>query len=109
LSYQRWYDQAPTDFIFRVKSGHFTMHMRRLRDVQIPLANFFVSGILCLREKLGPILSQFPPTFLWNGEIPNFFELLLRDTRASRKKDAACPRRPLLDLNVLSGKATEID
>jgi uncharacterized protein YecE (DUF72 family) len=42
--------------------------MRRLRDVQIPTANFFVSGILCLREKPGPILSQFPPTFLWIEE-----------------------------------------
>jgi len=62
-SYQRWYSETPVGFVFSVKGGRFITHMKRLRDVEIPLANFFASGILCLREKLGPILWQFPPMF----------------------------------------------
>jgi len=60
--------------------------MKKLRDVEAPLANFFASGVLCLREKLGPILWQFPPNFGWNPErFTEFFELLPGDTRAAAK------------------------
>ena len=85
-SYQRWYAETPLGFIFSVKGGRFITHMKKLRDVQAPLANFFASGILCLREKLGPILWQFPPNFGWNPErFTDFFELLPHDTRAAAK------------------------
>ncbi len=81
-SYRRWYDETPPHFVFSVKGGRFITHMKRLRDVEVPLANFFASGILCLREKLGPILWQFPPMFRWNEEkFRNFFKLLPRNTR----------------------------
>ena len=83
-SYRRWYEETPPDFVFSVKGGRFITHMKRLRDVKVPLANFFASGILCLREKLGPILWQFPPMFRWNEEkFRNFFELLPRNTSAA--------------------------
>jgi uncharacterized protein YecE (DUF72 family) len=83
-SYQRWYAQTPRGFIFSVKGGRFITHMKKLRDVEAPLANFFASGILCLKEKLGPILWQFPPNFGWNPErFREFFELLPRDTGAA--------------------------
>jgi uncharacterized protein YecE (DUF72 family) len=67
--------------------------MKKLRDVEVPLANFFASGLLCLREKLGPILWQFPPNFGWNSErFTEFFELLPRDTntaaRLAKRHDA---------------------
>src|SRR5947208_844488 len=53
-SYQRWYSETPDDFVFAVKGARFITHMKRLRDVGTPLANFFASGVLALREKLGP-------------------------------------------------------
>jgi uncharacterized protein YecE (DUF72 family) len=85
-SYQRWYTQTPAGFVFSVKGARFITHMKKLRDVETPLANFFASGILCLREKLGPILWQFPPNFGWNEErFRDFFELLPRDTAAAAK------------------------
>ena len=85
-SYQRWHAETPPGFIFSVKGGRFITHMKKLRDVQAPLANFFASGILCLREKLGPILWQFPPNFGWNPErFTDFFELLPHDTPAAAK------------------------
>jgi len=83
-SYQRWYAETPPGFIFSVKGARFITHMKKLRDVEAPLANFFASGVLCLREKLGPILWQFPPNFGWNPErFAEFFELLPRDSRAA--------------------------
>ena len=85
-SYQRWYDETPSGFVFSVKGGRFITHMKRLRDIEIPLANFFASGLLCLREKLGPILWQFPPMFRWNPQkFQKFFELLPRDSLAAAR------------------------
>ena len=85
-SYQRWYAETPPGFVFSVKGGRFITHMKKLRDVEAAVANFFASGILCLREKLGPILWQFPPNFGWNPErFEEFFELLPEDTRAAAK------------------------
>ena len=91
-SYERWYSETPSDFMFAVKGPRFITHMKRLRDIETPLANFFASGVLALREKLGPILWQLPPNFRWNRErLENFFDLLPRDTgeasRLARKHD----------------------
>ena len=80
-SFQKWYDETPPDFLFSVKGARFITHMKKLRDVEAPLGNFFASGLLALREKLGPILWQFPPNFGWNeARFRDFFALLPRDT-----------------------------
>jgi len=85
-SYQRWYSETPSDFIFSVKGARFITHMKKLRDVETPLANFFASGVLALRQKLGPILWQLPPNLGWNEERSNnFFDLLPRNTREAAK------------------------
>jgi uncharacterized protein YecE (DUF72 family) len=72
-SYQSWADRTPEDFVFSVKAPRYITHMRRLRDVETPLANFFASGILKLGAKLGPILWQLPPSFKYSPEIINDF------------------------------------
>src|SRR5690348_15973728 len=60
-SYADWYRRTPADFLFSVKGGRFVTHMKKLRDVETPLANFFASGVLALGHKLGPFLWQLPP------------------------------------------------
>src|SRR3954464_5349892 len=60
-SYRAWYAAVPDDFVFAVKGGRYITHLKRLRDVKPGLANFFASGLLCLGQKLGPILWQLPP------------------------------------------------
>jgi uncharacterized protein YecE (DUF72 family) len=67
--------------------------MKKLNDVEVPLANFFAQGVLRLGPKLGPILWQFPPRFIFDAErIERFFDLLPRDTEAAatlaRRHDA---------------------
>ena len=67
-----------------MKGGRFITHMKRLKDVQVPLANFFASGVLALKEKLGPILWQFPPNFAFEpNRFEEFFKLLPPDTESA--------------------------
>ena len=81
-SYRSWREQTPDDFCFAVKGGRFITHMKRLADVETPLANFFASGVLALGPTLGPVLWQLPPTFRFDAErLGTFFEQLPRTTQ----------------------------
>ena len=85
-NFRSWYGQTPRDFVFSVKGSRFITHRLRLRDVEMPLANFFASGLLELREKLGPILWQFPPNFSFDeGRMRAFLELLPATTKAASR------------------------
>ncbi len=80
-SYANWYLDTPEDFVFSVKAPRFITHIRRLREVTVPLANFFASGLFELKEKLGPILWQFPPSFRFQPELfESFLAQLPHDT-----------------------------
>ncbi|HEX2092002.1 MAG TPA: DUF72 domain-containing protein [Longimicrobiaceae bacterium] len=80
-SYRKWYEETPLRFVFAVKGGRFITHMKKLREIEEPLANFFASGVLRLGEKLGPILWQFPEQFGFYAErFERFLELLPRTT-----------------------------
>ncbi len=84
--YARWRDQTPDDFVFAVKGGRFITHMKKLRGVEAPLANFFASGVLRLGRKLGPFLWQLPASVPYDLErFRAFFDLLPRDTRAAAR------------------------
>jgi uncharacterized protein YecE (DUF72 family) len=88
--YAQWYGETPLDFVFSVKAPRFITHIKRLRDIHMPLANFFASGVLELKEKLGPILWQFPPSFKFDAELfEDFLDQLPRDTEQA----AALARR----------------
>jgi len=84
-SYARWYAETPDDFMFTVKGPRYITHMRRLREVEEPLANFLASGVFNLGDKLGPILWQFPPNFKYDRtRMEPFLALLPHDTGAAR-------------------------
>jgi len=85
-SWKQWYTDTPQDFVFAVKGPRFITHMRKLRDVDQPLANFLASGVLALKQKLGPILWQFPPTLRFDARrFETFLALLPRDTASALK------------------------
>ena len=80
-SYAKWRSEVPDDFVFAVKGGRFITHMKRLRDIEAPLANFFASGVLALDQTLGPILWQLPANFPYDEQVlADFFALLPRTT-----------------------------
>ncbi|TKJ69804.1 DUF72 domain-containing protein [Pseudomonas sp. CFBP13508] len=94
--YAQWYAETPDDFVFSVKAPRFITHVRRLREIEKPLANFFASGVLELKEKLGPILWQFPPNFKFDAErFTQFLAQLPHDTQAAaalaRQHDSHLP------------------
>ncbi len=82
--FARWYDETPDDFVFAIKGSRFITHLKQLREVETPLANFFASGVLRLEEKLGPFLWQFSPRFRFDAERFDYFlGLLPRDSAAA--------------------------
>jgi uncharacterized protein YecE (DUF72 family) len=103
-SYRAWVTETPDDFLFAVKGGRFITHLKQLRDVETPLANFFASGVLALGPKLGPLLWQLPPRLRFDqGRIEAFLTLLPRTTGAAAELAAQHDER-------LDGRAhTEID
>lgn len=92
-SWKAWYAATPPDFVFSVKGGRYITHILRLREVKVPLANFFASGLLCLEEKLGPCLWQLPPSLVYKeDELELFLAMLPKSTgeaaRMARGHDA---------------------
>lgn len=86
LSFARWNEMVPEGFTFAVKCPRFITHMRRLREIETPLANFFASGVLRLGSKLGPLLWQFPPNFQFDPDVfAAFLKLLPRTTTAAAR------------------------
>ncbi|OZI23314.1 hypothetical protein CAL26_07575 [Bordetella genomosp. 9] len=84
--FEHWRDETPGGFVFAVKGPRYITHTLRLRNLDEPLANFFASGVLALREKLGPLLWQFPPTLQWDaGRVEPFLDMLPRDTVAAAR------------------------
>ena len=78
-SWQCWHDATPDHFVFAVKGPRYITHILRLRDAATALANFYASGLLLLRAKIGPMLWQFPPNFRYDrARFASFFEMLPR-------------------------------
>ena len=80
-AFAAWYDQTPDDFMFSVKAPRYITHILRLKEAGEALANFFASGPLALKQKLGPILWQLPPNFRFEPDrLADFFARLPHTT-----------------------------
>jgi uncharacterized protein YecE (DUF72 family) len=99
--FTRWAEATPETFVFAVKAPRFITHVKRLRDVEAPLANFLASGVLRLAERLGPLLWQFPPSFRFDaGRMADFLALLPHDS------DAAADLAARHDVHIAEPDAT---
>jgi len=79
-SFQKWYAETPEDFVFSVKGPRYATHRRALGEAGGSIERFFGSGVFELREKLGPILWQFPPTTQFDtANFAAFLDLLPRE------------------------------
>ncbi|MDR5698314.1 DUF72 domain-containing protein [Agromyces aerolatus] len=88
-SWERWRDTVPEGFVFAVKGPRFVTHIKRLRDIDAPLANFFASGVLALDGTLGPVLWQLPPTLAFDEALLDAFLARLPRTRGAAAALAA--------------------
>ncbi|MCO7518131.1 MULTISPECIES: DUF72 domain-containing protein [unclassified Pseudomonas] len=92
--YRQWHDQTPDDFVFSVKAPRYITHVRRLKEIDEALANFFASGPLLLGNKLGPFLWQFPPSMKFDEQrFADFLARLPQDRRAALACAAQCAER----------------
>lgn len=91
--FAEWAAQTPAGFVFAVKAPRYITHIRRLKEIETPLANFYASGVFALGDRLGPVLWQFPPYFRFDAaRIEAWLKLLPHDTEAAadlaRRHDA---------------------
>lgn len=83
-SYAAWRRSVGDDFVLALKGGRFVTHLKRLRDVETALANFWASGPLALGPTLGPVLWQLPANLAFDADrLRAFFDLLPRSTPAA--------------------------
>jgi uncharacterized protein YecE (DUF72 family) len=65
---QNWYEQAPKGFRFSVKAPKAITHFKQFNGTVDMLSRFYQTIREGLREKLGPVLFQFPPRFHYDEE-----------------------------------------
>ncbi len=64
-SLKTWYDKSPENFTFTVKAPRLITHFKRLNEAQVELNNFYEQVTSGLKRKCGPVLFQFPPSFVY--------------------------------------------
>ncbi len=74
-SFARWYAETPDGFVFSLKGPRFTTNRRVLAEAGESVERFLNSGVLLLKEKLGPINWQLAATKQYD---PADFEAFLK-------------------------------
>jgi uncharacterized protein YecE (DUF72 family) len=56
-----WYNKAPENFIYAVKANRIITHIQKLKNAEDTLDKF-ISAVSPMRDKLGVLLFQLPPS-----------------------------------------------
>ncbi len=67
-TFQNWYDKAPEEFIYILKTPRLISHTKKLANVQSDIQNFCENASV-LNEKLGLFLLQLPPKLPYNPDL----------------------------------------
>jgi uncharacterized protein YecE (DUF72 family) len=73
-SFRKWAAETPADFVFSLKGPQFATNRKVLAEAGSSIERFFGSGVLELKDKLGPVLWQMSP---WKKFEPEDFEAFL--------------------------------
>ena len=65
---QSWYTKTPQQFLFTVKAPRIITHYKKLVGTNELIKDFYTVCKEGLQEKLGPLLFQFPPSFIYTEE-----------------------------------------
>ena len=74
-SFAKWREETPDGFVFSLKAPRFSVARRVLAEAGESIERFFASGLMELKDKLGPINWQFMPTKQFD---PADFEAFLK-------------------------------
>ena len=78
-SFAKWHDGTPDDFVFSLKAPRFATNRKVLAQSGESVERFFKSGVMELKDKLGPINWQFMPTKKFDAaDFGAFLKLLPR-------------------------------
>ena len=66
---ENWYAVSPGDFRFSVKAPRLITHYKQFTDCDQLLTDFYDTTLKGLKDKLGAILFQLPPSFSYNPEL----------------------------------------
>jgi uncharacterized protein YecE (DUF72 family) len=84
-SFRKWAREVPDGFVFSVKGPRFTTNRRVLAEAGDSIKHFYNTGVLELRDRLGPVLWQFAPTKKFDeADFGKFLELLPREMDGRR-------------------------
>jgi uncharacterized protein YecE (DUF72 family) len=86
---ERWREAVPRGFRFAVKLPRAITHERELRAARAPL-RAFLDDVAALRDRLGPILVQLPPSLAFDRRRDNAF---FRTLRSLHVGEVACEPR----------------
>jgi uncharacterized protein YecE (DUF72 family) len=76
-SFARWHDETPEDFVFALKGPRYATNRRVLAEAGDAIERFFGSGVMALKDKLGPINWQFMATKKFDAaDFEAFLKLL---------------------------------
>jgi uncharacterized protein YecE (DUF72 family) len=73
-TFARWADESPPGFVFSLKAHRFSTIRKTKEDMATSMGLFLDQGITELKDKLGPINWQFPPTRKFD---PDWFTMFL--------------------------------
>jgi uncharacterized protein YecE (DUF72 family) len=81
-TFAKWRDETPDNFVFSVKAPRYAMNRDVLAEAGGTITRFFASGVLELRDKLGPINWQFLPTHRFeSADFSAFLDLLPKEIK----------------------------
>lgn len=81
-TFAKWRDAAPDGFVFSLKAHRFSTVRKTKEDMKKSVDMFLGQGITQLKDKLGPINWQFPPTRKFERE---YFDMFL--SQLPKEKD----------------------
>lgn len=80
-TFESWYKRTPDNFIFAVKVSRFITHIKKLVNCKDSW-KIFLDRVLILKEKLGPLLFQFPSFFKKDTRrLKEFIEMIFENPK----------------------------
>lgn len=84
-TFEKWYEQVPDNFVFACKASRYITHNLKLSNAAESWSRI-ITPMLRLREKLGPVLLQFPDRWQKNYDrLAEFLEMAKTSTPENAK------------------------
>jgi uncharacterized protein YecE (DUF72 family) len=68
-TFEGWYNKTPGDFLFAVKAPRVITHYKKFNDTKELMQEYYSKLGKGLKEKLGPVLFQLPPSSKYSEEL----------------------------------------